>query len=145
MRNKTQIVILYSVFAGISTIANLGVQFVFVKFFEGPWVITVSILLGTAVGLPIKYVLDKKYIFRFTSRSVLHDTQLFILYSAMAVVTTAIFWGTELLFQLAFGTELLRLTGGAIGLVIGYFIKYQLDKRFVFSPAEKGFHLDGNI
>lgn len=98
--------------------------------------IAASILAGTAVGLPIKYVLDKKYIFRFTAQNVLHDTRLFVLYSVMAVVTTAIFWGTELLFQIAFGTEALRLTGGAIGLVVGYLIKYQLDKRFVFTSAE---------
>ena len=50
----------------------------------------------------------------------------------MGVFTTAIFWGTEYAFHLIFTTDAMRYIGGVLGLTIGYYIKYQLDKRFVF-------------
>ena len=49
--------------------------------------------------------------------------------------TTAIFWGFEYGFWLAFGTARMRYLGGVIGLVIGYVTKYHLDKHFVFNAG----------
>lgn len=123
---------LYALFAGISTLANLATQVVSVRLYDGPLSIPTSVIVGTVVGLPIKYVLDKVYIFRFVADGLRHDGRLFLLYSAMALVTTGIFWGTELLFHAFFGTETMRLVGAALGLAVGYLIKYQLDFRFVF-------------
>lgn len=60
------------------------------------------------------------------------DGKKFILYSSMGVVTTLIFWGTELGFEFIFATKFMRYIGGIIGLTIGYTVKYHLDKRFVF-------------
>ena len=132
-KSKVHIAALYALFAGIATGANLIAQVLVTQNYDGQFDIMISIIVGTLVGLPVKYVLDKKFIFAFTADNIAHDSKLFVLYSLMAVVTTLIFWGTELAFQWIFGTELLRLTGGAIGLVIGYFIKYQLDKKYVFT------------
>ncbi len=53
----------------------------------------------------------------------------------MGVVTTLIFWGFEMAFHLAFGTDGMRYLGGVIALLSGYVIKYRLDKRFVFGPS----------
>jgi preprotein translocase subunit SecA len=39
---------------------------------------------------------------------------------------------SEFGFDFLFGTKLMRYVGGVIGLAIGYAIKYQLDKRYVF-------------
>ncbi len=50
----------------------------------------------------------------------------------MGLVTTMIFWGFEYGFHLIFESKKMRYFGGIIGLAIGYFIKYHLDKRFVF-------------
>lgn len=130
--SKFRIAFLYSFFAGIALVSNLFSQALFVRYYHGLFEIEISVLVGTAVGLPIKYVLDKKYIFLFKADSVLHDSKLFILYGAMALVTTSIFWGFEALFQFIFQNEMMRLLGGGIGLVIGYLIKYQLDKKYVF-------------
>ncbi len=58
--------------------------------------------------------------------------QLFVLYSFMGVFTTAILWGTEYAFHLIFADDFMRYAGGVLGLTIGYYVKYQLDKRFVF-------------
>ncbi len=91
-----------------------------------------SILVGTAAGLPIKYVLEKRHIFSFKADSLTHDGSIFVLYSLMGVVTTALFWGIEYAFHLVFITDAMRYLGGVIGLTLGYFIKYHLDKRFVF-------------
>lgn len=57
---------------------------------------------------------------------------MFMLYTVMGVATTALFWGIEYGFHLAFGTDAMRYLGGVIGLTLGYIIKYQLDKRYVF-------------
>ena len=136
MKSSATLVLLYSLFAGLSMAANLVTQAVVASLILGTLGIYLSVIAGTIVGLPIKYLLDKRFIFKFKTQNIAHDSRLFVLYSILAVVTTAIFWGFEALFQIIFGTELLRLTGGAIGLIIGYAVKYQLDKRFVFKTLE---------
>lgn len=133
MNPKLRIVFLYSLFAAIALVSNLLSQALFVRYYQGFFAIEISVVIGTAVGLPIKYVLDKKYIFVFKADNVLHDSKLFIFYAAMALLTTSIFWGTEALFQYLFQNETMRLLGGGFGLVIGYLIKYQLDKKYVFT------------
>jgi putative flippase GtrA len=77
-------------------------------------------------------VLDKRYIFRFRTRDVAHNTRTFALYTIMGLATTVIFWGFEFAFNHVFQTREMRYLGGVIGLAIGYLTKYQLDKRYVF-------------
>lgn len=98
----------------------------------GPWSIEFSVLAGTAVGLPIKYFLDKRYIFAFQTQGILKNVRVALLYVVMAVVTTMLFWFSEWLFNAIFQDTVWRLIGGAIGLVAGYMVKYQLDKKYVF-------------
>jgi putative flippase GtrA len=126
----------YGVFALLAMAVNIGSQAAFMAVYVGHYSIELSILLGTTLGLLAKYVLDKKYIFCFKAQSVAHDSQRFLLYAVMGLVTTVVFWGSEYLFQLVFATNVMRYVGGAIGLVIGYLIKYRLDKRFVFNQVE---------
>ena len=130
-----RLAVVYTLLALIATAANLLAQAVAVRLWLGPWPVEVSMLVGTGVGLVVKYVLDKIYIFRFTAESAAHDLQTFALYAGMGVVTTLIFWGFELAFYRAFEDKSLRYLGGAIGLAIGYWAKYRLDKRFVFRTA----------
>lgn len=132
-----RLAIVYAIIALIATAANLGaqaltVQALTVQAATGAWQIEVSVLVGTAVGLVAKYVLDKIFIFRFKADDAAHDLQTFILYTAMGVVTTLVFWGFEFGFYSAFQDKSLRYLGGLIGLAIGYWAKYHLDKRFVF-------------
>jgi putative flippase GtrA len=88
--------------------------------------------VGTLAGLAVKYAFDKKHIFSFPSRSLIHDGQKFILYCLMGVVTTCVFWAIEMAFDYIFHTFSMRYVGAVTGLSIGYFVKYQLDKRYVF-------------
>jgi putative flippase GtrA len=132
MNQVARIGVLYAIFAAIATIANLGAQMIVMWLYQGSHAIEFSILVGTLIGLPIKYILEKRYIFEFKSDSLSHDSRLFALYSFMGIFTTLLFWGVEYLFHILFGTDAMRYLGGAIGLSLGYFIKYHLDKRFVF-------------
>ena len=45
---------------------------------------------------------------------------------------TLIFWGFEVGFLAAFGTATAKYTGAVIGLAIGNFLKYRLDRAFTF-------------
>ncbi|GAA5180615.1 GtrA family protein [Niveibacterium umoris] len=123
---------LYAIFALIATAANICAQDLTVRIYEGPFSVTFSILVGTGVGLVMKYLLDKRYIFGFRARNAAHDAHTFLLYTLMGIVTTAIFWGFEFGFDLLFQSKGMRYLGGILGLAIGYLSKYQLDKRYVF-------------
>ena len=122
----------YTLFATLSTIINIGSQIISVWAYKGPFSIEISILVGTAAGLPLRYFLEKRYIFSFTSKNLAHDGKLFVFYSAMGVITTLIFWSTEYAFHLIYDTDVMRYVGGIIGLAIGFYVKYQLDKKYVF-------------
>lgn len=132
MAATTKLALFYSFFALIATITNLASQDLLLYVYEGPFQISLSIFVGTAVGLITKYLLDKRYIFKFETRDISHDGKVFVLYTLMGVATTAIFWGFEFAFHVIFESKGMRYVGGALGLSIGYVTKYQLDKRYVF-------------
>ncbi|AVR97166.1 GtrA family protein [Pseudoduganella armeniaca] len=138
MASGVGIALLYSLFAALSTALNIGAQMVFVHAYRGPYVIEASILVGTAVGLPLRYLLEKRYIFSFKSRNVAHDSRLFVLYSLMSVFTTGVFWGMEYAFHAIFAADAMRYLGAVLGLGAGFYAKYQLDKKYVFvrQPCE---------
>jgi len=121
---------LYLLFAIIATGANLISQEAVSQAYLGQYSLYISILFGTLAGLVVKYVLDKKYIFQFEAQG--KDAQHFILYSIMGVFTTVIFWGTEIVFDVIFETKSMRYVGAVLGLSVGYVVKYQLDKKYVF-------------
>jgi len=131
-KSATKIAVLYSLFAVLSTLVNIGSQMLSMLIYSEIYAVEISIFVGTLAGLPLRYFLEKRYIFSFQSKNIKHDGQLFILYSFMGVFTTVIFWGTEYAFHLIFTTDAMRYIGGVLGLTIGYYVKYQLDKRFVF-------------
>jgi putative flippase GtrA len=129
---STKLAVKYAIFALIATAANIGAQDLVVRTYNGSGAIVPSVVVGTGVGLVVKYLLDKRYIFRFRALNVAHDTRIFALYTAMGLATTVIFWGFEFGFHYLFATREMRYLGGVIGLAIGYLAKYHLDKRYVF-------------
>ncbi len=132
MFTSTKLTVNYAIFALIATAANIGAQDLVIRSYSGAFDILASVIVGTGVGLVVKYILDTRYIFRFRARSVAHDTQTFALYTVMGLATTVIFWGFEFGFHHVFETKEMRYLGGVIGLAIGYLTKYHLDKRYVF-------------
>lgn len=129
---NSQLALKYGAFALIATAANIATQDLFIRVYSGAFAIVTSVVVGTAVGLVVKYILDKRYIFCFRVRSLAHDTRTFALYTVMGLVTTAVFWGFEFAFHHFFETKEMRYLGGVIGLSLGYLTKYSLDKRYVF-------------
>lgn len=121
----------YILFCVIATIVNLGVQRIFLGLIF-PDNYFIALLFGTLFGLVTKYFLDKKYIFNYHNLSLKYNSIKFTLYSFNGIFTTLIFWGTESLFYFVYNTSFAREIGALIGLSIGYFLKYRLDKKYVF-------------
>lgn len=129
------LILRYTFFALIATLANLGTQRAVFLLGDAGRHFLLAMLAGTIVGLGIKYVLDKMWIFHDRTAGLAARGGQFTLYTAMGLVTTAIFWGTETLFWLVWQTDLMREIGALLGLAIGYFVKYNLDRRFVFTDS----------
>ena len=125
----------YTVFAVFATLANLAMQrLVLAGGDTAPWFMA-AVAAGTLVGLVVKYLLDKRWIFADTSTGVKAHGKKFGLYTAMGLITTAIFWGMETVFWLTWKTDLMRELGAVLGLSVGYVVKYNLDRRFVFTNS----------
>lgn len=132
------LVLRYCAFAAIATLANLATQRAVLHFGQTSLLFAGAVGAGTIVGLVIKYALDKRWIFFDPATGARNHGRKFSLYTAMGLVTTAIFWGSETLFWLASHNGSLRELGAVIGLAIGYVVKYNLDRRFVFAPIVAG-------
>lgn len=122
----------YAIFAAIAAFINLITQYFSLLIYNKIFSLYLAIILGTLTGLFAKYVLDKKYIFYHAVSGIKDDFKKFILYSLMGVITTLIFWGFELGFDAILKFDSAKYIGAVIGLTIGYIIKYNLDKHFVF-------------
>jgi len=122
-------VILYVVFAAVSTAANLVAQELVFRATATLWL---AIVAGTGAGFVTKYLLDKKWIFydRYTTHR--HELRKATLYGAFSIVTTLVFWLFEVTFWMAWRTDFAKYAGAVLGLAIGYAIKYVLDRTFVF-------------
>ena len=122
----------YTGFAIVSIVVNVLVQYFFFAIFEGWWVIYVALFFGTLAGLITKYYFDKRWIFEYKANNNKENIHKFGLYTLMGVFTTFIFWGTEFLFFYFIQFQGSQYIGGCLGLIIGYIIKYFLDKKYVF-------------
>lgn len=135
-----KIAITYTLFAIIAILSNIISQDISLRLYAGEYSIFLSILVGTFIGLIVKYKLDKEFIFCYQTKNIIHNTQTFSLYAFMGIFTTAIFWGFEFSFEYIYQSKEMRYLGASIGLAIGYYIKYQLDKRFVFVTEKPRCH-----
>lgn len=129
---RTELAVRYGFFAVLSTVANLAAQRASLWLHDGMFSLFLALCVGTGVGLVVKYVLDKYWIFGDFSAGAANHAKKFSLYTLMGVFTTAIFWGSETAAWMIWHTDLAREAGAVFGLTIGYVVKYQLDKRFVF-------------
>ena len=131
--SRRSLTLRYVAFAVIATAGNLATQRVVMRLTEQALALHLALLGGTLVGLVIKYALDKRWIFADGAQGLAAHSRRFSLYTLMGVVTTAIFWGTETAFWLAWHTQGAREAGAVLGLSVGYLAKYQLDRRYVFT------------
>jgi len=127
------IVFKYIVFAIVSTAFNLAFQYLSFELYVDYGALYIAMFIGTIAGLVVKYFLDKKFIFCYKVMNKKDDAKKFVLYSLMGVVTTIIFWGTEVVFDMLSQDPKAKYIGAIIGLSFGYIIKYFLDKTYVFN------------
>lgn len=130
------LILRYAAFAVIATIANLATQRSVLQFGDSGGYFAAAVGAGTIIGLVIKYILDKRWIFYDVETGVKNHSLKFSLYTAMGLITTAIFWGTETAFWLIWQTDMMRELGAILGLSVGYVVKYNLDRRFVFTDRQ---------
>lgn len=133
------LVVLYVLFAMLSTAINLGCQQIAVAALAGRVgpVLPLSILAGTAAGFASKYLLDKHFIFFDASADGLEETRKLLLYAGFSVFTTALFWGAEVGALRLFGTVEAKYAGAVAGLGAGYALKFALDRRFTFTGSRR--------
>jgi putative flippase GtrA len=124
----------YALFAALATSANLITQFILLRIISLPYELYFAIMGGTLVGLIVKFILDKNFIFYFKPAIKSENSRSFIAYTGTGIITTGIFWGIELIFNAIWLWEGAKYFGAAIGLSVGYFMKFHLDKAFVFAP-----------
>lgn len=136
---RASLVLRYAVFAVLATAANLATQRLVLQGSDGAPQFALAVGAGTMTGLVVKYLLDKRWIFRDRDTGLKAHGRKFTLYAAMGLVTTAIFWGAETLFWLVWQTDPMREAGALLGLALGYALKYNLDRRYVFAAPEARF------
>ncbi len=129
------IVVKYILFAVLSILFNLLFQYIVFSVYTGFGSLYLAMASGTAVGLAMKYYLDRKYIFYYTPDSSVDDARKFAGYTLMGVITTGIAWGTEIAFDVFYEYQNAKYIGAIVGLTIGYISKYFLDKNYVFKTA----------
>ena len=122
----------YAAFAAVATALNVAAQCISSTLYTGSYELYAAIAAGTLAGLIAKYALDRRWIFHDRPTSPRGHAVKFTLYSLTGVLTTFIFWGTELVFAEMGDAPWLRYAGAVLGLAVGYTAKYRLDRRFVF-------------
>ncbi len=122
----------YAFFAAISSLLNLLTQYLSFFIYTGYASLYIAMFVGTSIGLFTKYILDKKFIFHYDNVNNNFRNSRFFYYLLTGILTTSIFWGTEIAFFIIYSNQNAKYIGALIGLVIGYLIKYILDKRYVF-------------
>lgn len=132
MRRGSVIAITYALFAVLASLINLMGQWVVFRLYAGPLPLFAAMTAGTGTSLVVKYLLDKNWIFYDTDYGAIAHARKFSLYAFMGLFTTAIFWTIEIIFHALDTQGDFTLMGAAFGLAVSYFIKYKLDRRFVF-------------
>jgi putative flippase GtrA len=129
---RVPIAVKYAVFAAIATGINIAAQRGVAFFVTGRFSIFISLFFGTISGLVVKYLLDKRFIFYYRPVSLGDEAVKVFLYLLMSGFATAVFWAVEISFDALFEFAAARYVGAAVGLTLGYSLKYELDRRFVF-------------
>ena len=120
-------IILYFLFAVLVTFINLAGQHIFLNFYEN---LFLAVVAGSASGLIIKFALDSKLVFESNKDM---NLKIFIKYAFIGACITPIIWVVEVTFLNIFGTVFMRDVGAVLGIALAYYIKYEIDKRFIFS------------
>jgi putative flippase GtrA len=122
----------YVVFAVVSSFCNLVAQEMIVQTVPmAP--LMASVLLGTGVGFFVKYLLEKRWVFLDGYEGHRAEIRKIVIYGLSGVATTLLFWSAELGAWSTWQTVEAKYVGAALGLGFGNWVKYRLDRRYVFA------------
>lgn len=125
----------YALFCVLAGVCNLATQELVI--YQAPRLpIMAPILAGTVVGFAVKYVCDKLWIFDDPFGGSRGELRKIALYGAFSVLTTGVFWTIELASWTIWRTPEAREIGGAVGLTVGCWLKYLLDKHWTFATPQ---------
>jgi putative flippase GtrA len=119
---------LFAIIAGVMNLLTQGVVFSLAPVRP----LAASILAGTAAGFVVKYLLDKHWIFFDGYGDGRQESYKVFLYASFSAAMTLVFWGFEIAFLAIGGTNFAKYFGAVVGLAIGNFAKYFLDRSFIF-------------
>jgi len=135
--STSQLIFRYAAFAVIATLANLGAQRLVLAWDSTAMGYAIAVICGTGIGLVVKFLLDRRWIFFEKNHELAQQSRQFTLYASTGILTTLLFWTSETLFWWIGGSDAARELGAIIGLAIGYVVKYRLDRRFVFTDQAR--------
>ena len=124
LKNK---LVLYFLFALLASFINIIGQHIFLTFNKN---LFFAVIVGSAAGLVFKYVLDSSIVFEGNKPI---NIRTFVIYAFFGACITPVIWIVEVIFLNIFGTVFMRDIGALLGLALAYFIKYEMDKRYVFN------------
>ena len=125
----------YVLSAIVSGLSNLASQEIVVRALPiAP--IMISLLIGTGVGFFLKYFLDKRWVFLDGYDNHVAEIRKISVYGAFGIGTTLLFCLIELSFWHIWQTMEAKYVGATIGLLVGNWIKYLLDKHYVFPRTD---------
>ena len=126
MNKSNKKLFLYFLFALLSSIVNLIGQHIYLNYYEN---LFLAVIFGSALALVFKYILDSRIIFDGNRQT---NLKTFLSYAFIGACITPIIWIVEVIFLNIFGTVFMRDVGALLGIALAYYIKYEMDKRFVF-------------
>lgn len=129
---------LYLCFAVLSSGVNLLTQWLLMSNLAGRYAFGVALIGGTATGWIVKYLLDKRVVFRHRSEGNLQLAENMATHAGAGVFTTLLFWIIEIVFHLFVPLDGAMYIGAALGLAISYTVRYQIDRLYVFHPDRQG-------
>ena len=124
LKNK---IFLYFLFALLAAFVNLIGQHIFLTYNDN---LFFAVIVGSAAALLFKYILDSSIVFDGKKRI---NLKTFLTYAFIGACITPIVWIVEVSFLNIFGTVFMRDIGALLGIALAYWIKYEMDKRYVFS------------
>ena len=124
LKNKTYLYFLFALFVAP---VNLIGQHISLNYHEN---LFLAVIVGSALALVFKYILDSSIVFDGKKRS---NLKTFLTYAFFGACITPIVWIVEVSFLNIFGTVFMRDIGALLGIALAYWIKYEMDKRYVFS------------
>ena len=123
LKNK---IFLYFLFALLSSLVNITGQHIFLNYYEN---LFLAVIVGSGAALFFKYILDSSIVFDGNKQI---SIKIFLRYAFIGACITPIIWVVEVIFLNIYGTVFMRDVGALLGIALAYYIKYEMDRRYVF-------------